>query len=97
MRTSTLRGIELEAPRHAIGRNTSESLKSGAVFGNAAMVDGMVDRFDEELGGGATIVGTGGVARKIVACCKHPVIYEPDLLLDGLYRFYKLNEKESED
>lgn len=92
MRTSTLRGIELEAPKHAIGRNTTESLKSGAVFGNAALVDGMVERFDEELGGGSTVVGTGGVARKIIACCKNEVIYEPNLLLDGLYRFYLLNK-----
>lgn len=97
MRTSTLRGIELEAPKHAIGRNTSDSLKSGAVFGNAAMVDGLVERFDEELGGGSTVVGTGGVARKILACCRHKIIYEPDLLLDGLYRYYLLNKKESED
>ena len=94
MRTSTLRGIELEAPAHAIGRNTADSLKSGAVFGNAAMVDGLVDRFDEELGGGSTVVGTGGIARKIVACCRHQVIYEADLLLDGLYRFYLQNQNQ---
>lgn len=94
-RTSLLRGIELEAPKHAIGRNTSDSLKSGAVFGNAAMIDGMVQRFEEELGQVATVVGTGGIARKIVACCHtKEVIYEPELLLDGLYRFYLLNKKD---
>ena len=43
---------------------------------------------------GGCPLGTGGIARKIVACCKHKVHYEPDLLLDGLYRFYKLNQKE---
>ncbi|MEG0803341.1 MAG: type III pantothenate kinase [Pygmaiobacter sp.] len=93
MRTSLLRGIELAAPKHAIGRNTAESLKSGAVFGNAAMIDGMIERFSDEMGEVASIVGTGGVARKIVACCRHKVTYDPDLLLDGLYRFY-LQSKE---
>ena len=59
------------------------------------MIDGMVQRFEEELGQVATVVGTGGIARKIVACCRTKVIYEPELLLDGLYRFYLLNKEES--
>ena len=92
MRTSLLSGIALEAPKKAIGRNTVESLKSGAVFGTAAMLDGMIELFSEELGGVKSIVSTGGIARKIVACCKHNVIYEPNLLLDGLYQYYLASE-----
>ena len=94
MRTSQLHGISLEAPPHAIGRNTADSMKSGAVYGNASMLDGMIDRFAEELGGVATVVATGGAARKIVACCRHEIIYEPDLLLDGLYHYYLRNRGE---
>ena len=69
-------------------------MKSGAVYGNASMLDGMIDRFAEELGGVATVVATGGAARKIVACCRHEIIYEPDLLLDGLYHYYLRNRGE---
>ena len=93
MHTSQLHGISLEAPAKAIGRNTADSMKSGAVFGNAAMLDGMIDRFAEELGEVKTIVATGGAARKVVACCRHNVRYEPDLLLDGLYQYYLRNKQ----
>lgn len=94
MRTSQLHGISLEAPPCAIGRNTDDSMKSGAVLGNAAMLDGMIDRFADELGGGeVTLVATGGAAARVIACCRHRIRYEPDLLLDGLYRFYLRNKK----
>jgi len=48
--TAQLPQISLEAPKSVIGKNTADCMRSGAVFGNASMIDGMIDRFAEELG-----------------------------------------------
>ncbi len=89
--TSLLPSIRLEAPAHAIGKNTVECMQSGAVLGTAAMMDGMCDRFAEELSGVGSIVATGGLAREIVPLCRHNVIYDEHLLLDGLRIIYEKN------
>ncbi|HCW01501.1 MAG TPA: pantothenate kinase, partial [Acidimicrobiaceae bacterium] len=47
-RASALRAVELAEPRNVIGKSTVESLQSGAVYGFAAQIDGMVERFREE-------------------------------------------------
>lgn len=87
-RTSLLRQIEIEAPLNAIGKNTQQSMKSGVVFGNAAMLDGMLERFEQELGTLNTIVATGGASGLIAPHCKHKILYAPNLLLEGLYIAY---------
>ncbi len=43
-------------------------MRSGVMLGSACMVDGMIDRMEEELGGGVTIVATGGIARFVLQC-----------------------------
>ena len=58
--TSLLKGIATNAPVRAIGKNTVESMQSGVVFGAASMLDGMVERFEAELGPAKTLVATGG-------------------------------------
>lgn len=88
-RTSLLRGIEIEAPKTAIGKNTQQSMKSGVVFGTAAMLDGMLDRFEAELGSLNTIIATGGAAKLITPLCRRKIIFSDTLLLDGLYIVYK--------
>ncbi|MDL2219010.1 type III pantothenate kinase [Ruminococcaceae bacterium OttesenSCG-928-O06] len=82
---SQLQGIPLAAPPAAIGRNTANSIKSGVVLGNAAMLDGMIDRFAAEMGGGlATVIATGGAAGIVVPHCRNRVELCETLLLDGL-------------
>ena len=68
-------------------------MQSGVVFGAASMMDGMIDRFEEELGEKASLVATGGIAPKIVPHCKHKVIYDENLLLRGLGMIYRKNKK----
>lgn len=91
--TSLLPNISIEAPRKCIATNTVDSMKSGAVFGTAAMVDGMIDRMEEELGQSATVVATGGLSGGIIPYCKHEIKNEPDLLLKGLAILYQKNAK----
>ncbi len=90
-RTSLLSQISLEPPKKAIGRNTIDSMKSGSVLGNAAMLDGMIDRFRKELQGDVTVVATVGLAQFIVPLCRHEIIYDDALLLKGLWYIYEKN------
>ena len=64
--TSLLPNIAIEAPKKCIGTNTVDSMKSGAVYGTAALVDGMIDRMETELGEPVTVVATGGLAGTVV-------------------------------
>src|SRR2546429_3848575 len=68
-RAAALRRVELVEPRNVIGKSTVESMQSGAVYGFAAQVDGLVARFEEQLGQ-CTVVATGGLAGLITPLTK---------------------------
>lgn len=90
-RTAQLRRISLDAPKKTIGKNTIDCMKSGSVFGNVCMIDGMIDRIQAELGEEATIISTGGLARVITELCTHEMIFDDGLLLKGLLYIYEKN------
>ena len=92
-RAAQLPGISLDQPKQVIGKNTVDCMRSGTMYGNAAMIDGLVDRMEEELGHRSTIIATGGLARFITPLCKREIIVEKDLLLKGLNLIYKKNKK----
>ncbi len=94
-RTSQLPRIALEPPAHVIGKNTIDCMKSGAIFGQAAMLDGLIERIEEELGHKTTVIATGGLAGCIVPYCKREIIYDNDLLLKGLRIIYEKNRPDS--
>lgn len=85
--------ITIEPPRELIGRNTVDCMKSGVVFGIAAMLDGMVDRMERELGGDCCVVVTGPMADVIVPHCRREMTADPTLLLKGLRRIYEKNNR----
>lgn len=87
-----LQGISLEPPRQMIGKNTIDCMKSGIIYGNASVVDGMIARIEEEIGKKATAVATGGLAKAIVPYCKKKVILDDNLLLKGLLIIYNKNK-----
>lgn len=93
-RTAQLPAISLESPKKAIGKNTIDAMRSGVMLGSACMVDGMIDRIDAELGGGATVVATGGIARFVLPMCRHAIEYDRNLLLKGLALLYENNCRE---
>ncbi|MCU1489789.1 MAG: pantothenate kinase, type [Acidimicrobiaceae bacterium] len=82
--------VALGEPRRAIGRSTVESMQAGAIFGHAALVDGMCERINEELGG-ATVLATGGLGGLVVPHARRVSHYEPWLTLHGLRLLYELN------
>ena len=91
-RTSQLPQISLDAPQHVIGANTIESMAAGSVYGSAAMIDGLCDRVEAEVGAPCTVVATGGLAHQIVPCCRRTVLLDENLLLDGLRILYERNQ-----
>lgn len=93
-KTAQLPSISLDEPVKVIGANTIDCMQSGVVFGNASMIDGIVERMEEELGEPATIVATGGISRHIVPFCKRDIVYDDNLILKGLKILYDKNKKD---
>lgn len=91
--TAQLPQIEIVAPESAIGTNTIDSMRSGIVFGTAAMLDGFIKRFETELGEKATVIVTGGLGGVIAQYCENDVIVDRQLLIDGLRMIYEKNKK----
>lgn len=93
-RTALLPGLQLDKPKRVIGRNTIDCMRSGIMLGAASMLDGMIERMEEELGYATTVVATGGIARFVVPLCKKKIHYDKDLLLKGLDILYRENTKD---
>lgn len=89
--TSQLFNVSLDAPKCAIGKNTTDCLKSGIVLGNAVCIDGMIDRMEAELGYRIRVVATGGMSHVVIPLCKHKIIIDDSLLLKGLKIIYDKN------
>ena len=70
-------------------------MQSGAIYGAAAMLDGMIERIEEELGSPATVIATGGIAKFVIPMCRRSMIYDKDLLLKGLRILYENNKKKN--
>lgn len=90
-RCALLPSVNFSAPQKAIGTNTADCIRSGIIYSNAAMIDGMIDRFEEEVQQKCTLVATGGMAQHIVSYCKKNIIINDDLVLEGLRLIYEKN------
>ncbi len=90
-KTSLLPGIQLDSPDRAVGRNTADAMRSGIMFGTAAMLDGMIDRFRAETGWDFTILATGGLAKHVVPLCRHEIVFDRYLIIKGLVKLYREN------
>src|SRR5829696_6424266 len=83
-RAARLVKVDLVAPDTAIGKTTVAGLQAGLFYGFAGQVDGIVERMREELGGGAKVVATGGLAELIAPHSRTIEQVDPLLTLDGL-------------
>ncbi len=90
---SLLASVPLEAPKNPIGTNTVACMQSGLVFGNACMIDGMIDLISSEIKAGVkSLVATGGISPAIIPHCSHKIEYDPNVVLDGLKIIYDKNK-----
>lgn len=89
-RAAKIPSIELARPPQAIGNNTAHALQSGIVFGYLSQVQGLVQRFQDEMNApGCPIVATGGHAADLIAAeTSFPILVDPTLTLTGLRLTY---------
>lgn len=92
-RTAQLPHIDLKYDGKVLGTNTVDCMKSGAIYGTAAMIDGVVSRIENELGHKCTVVATGGLAEQVCKYTECGAIYDPDLMLKGLLCIYNRNRR----
>ncbi|MEL0126228.1 MAG: type III pantothenate kinase [Candidatus Nanopelagicales bacterium] len=90
-KAAQLRKVEVVRPRSPIGKNTVEALQSGAVFGFAGQVDGLVDRIIEEIGPVTAVVATGGLASVVIGESETITHHDPHLTLTGLRMVFERN------
>lgn len=90
--TAALRNVEFNRPRAAIGRGTVEAIQSGAIYGHAGLVDGIMERIAAEVGGEVQRIATGGLASTVVPHCSSVDTIDEFLTLDGLRMIYEMNQ-----
>lgn len=90
-KTAKLPKVGLDAPGTAIGKNTMDSIKAGVIYGNAGLVDSLVERIWQELGTETRVVATGGHAQVIAEHSRTIGTVDPWLTLDGLKMIYDRN------
>jgi type III pantothenate kinase len=90
-RAARLPRVDIEAPRHAIGKGTREAIQAGVVYGFAGQVDAILGRLREELGDEATAIATGGMAQSIVPFCEQVDEVDDLLTLTGLKLIWDRN------
>ena len=91
-KTSQLPNIAFETPKKVIGTNTVDSMKSGLIYQNAALIDGMIDRIEEEYGSKCVLTATGRYASLVAPLCRHKIVVDKDMLLKGLIEVYYRNQ-----
>lgn len=92
-RTAELPHISIEDPPSVMARTTIDAMRAGVVYGNAGMIDSMIERMEEAAKPAATVVMTGGNAEPIRKHCKREIVFDENLLMDGLYYLYQKNQK----
>jgi len=90
-RAARLYKVELARPKQAIGRSTVASIQSGIIFGYVGLVEGILNRFFQELGTRAKVVATGGLAEIVARETPMIDVVDPNLTLVGLRLIHELN------
>lgn len=85
--------IDIKVPSKVLGNNTITCMQSGATYGVASQVDGMIDRIKEETKNpNLKVIATGGLANLIIPLTKHEIEIDELLTLKGLLAIYGRNQ-----
>ena len=85
--------VEMKAPASIVGTNTRAAIQSGAVMGEVARIDGLIDMIWQEMGYSGGVVMSGDDASALAALCSHEAQVESDLTLLGLGMLERLNRR----
>lgn len=89
--TAQLPMISLGIPDKIIAKNTADCMRSGVLYGNASMIDGMIVRIKKEFGEELKVYATGGLSSLIIPLCEQKIELDEHLVLKGLNILYKKN------
>ncbi len=92
-RAAKLYEVELVRPKGVVGRNTVHAVQSGLVYGHVAMIDGIVERIQEENNIKARVLATGGLATLLAQESKTIEVVDEFLTLDGLRLLFERNSE----
>jgi type III pantothenate kinase len=90
-KSAQLMDIDLVAPEKIIGKNSPDSLNSGSIYGNIAMIEGMNKMIEKELGYPCKKIITGGYSAILKEHLDKEFIFDPTLIFEGLYQIYLKN------
>ena len=88
-RTSKLPRVDIRRPKKVIGSSTTEAMQAGLYYGYAGLVDGVLERVIDELGGKPRVIATGGLAPLIATASQFIEKVEATLTLEGLRLVYE--------
>ncbi|MCL2035904.1 MAG: type III pantothenate kinase [Oscillospiraceae bacterium] len=89
--TALLPLVSVEEPGAVIGSNTIDCIRGGIIYGTACMLDGLIERFESQLGEKCSLVATGGFSEVIVPHCKHDILVNKRLVSEGMRIIYEKN------
>lgn len=92
--TSSLPYIQLHRPQSLLGKNTVDCMNAGAIYAHAAMLDGLLERAEAEMGQPLTAVATGGLVDQVLPFCRRRILSSKTLTLEGLLLLYEKNQAE---
>ena len=89
-----LPNVSVTPTAQVISKTTAGSMQSGIVNGSAAMIDGLLDRIEVELGEPVSVVAAGDWAQTIIPRCRRKdIVIDNDILMRGLWHIYRKNRK----
>ena len=84
--------IDIRPTDTIIGRNTVHAMLSGVFWGYVGLIDGLLTRVKQELGGDPVVIATGGLGRLFASHLDAIDHYDPDLTLNGLQIIHSRNQ-----
>lgn len=90
-KTALLPDIDIKVPKKVLGTNTVHCMQSGATYGVAAQIDGLIEMVKKETKDDFPVILTGGLAHLIAPLCAHEITVDTDLILKGLLKIYNKN------
>lgn len=89
LKAAQLPNVAMEPPGDIIGKNTRDCMLSGIVYGNAFMIDGIINNIEKKLQSKSTVIATGGICELIIPYCERKIICDDNLMFKGIMSIYK--------